>query len=152
MKRYTTQISNKQLVLVSEDQKEIGRIVELNKFFSSGHYIIFNSRSYDIKNVGFLKNDAELFNSKGVIYFTDLGKERIIKSGADVRIYNFKLSKTNQLFEKGKLLIEIITEEKKKLKYPTYHVEVDESVDDLLALFFLHYSTQEFSSIGGDGD
>lgn len=124
----------------------------MNKFFSSGHYIIFNSRSFDIKNVGFLKNDAELFNSRGIIYFTDLGKERIIKSGADVRIYNFKLGKANQLFEKGKLLIEIITEEKKKLKYPTYHVEVDESVDDLLALFFLHYSTQDFSSIGGDGD
>jgi len=124
----------------------------MNKFFSSGCYIIFNSRSYDIRNVGFLKNDAELFNSKGVIYFTDFGKERIIKSGADVRIYNFKLSKTNQLFEKGKLLMEVITEEKKNLKYHLYYVEVDEFVDDLLVLFFLHYSTREFSSIGGDGD
>ncbi|WP_165585193.1 hypothetical protein [Chryseobacterium soli] len=35
MKKYTAQINNKQLVLGLEDQKEIGRIVELNKFFSS---------------------------------------------------------------------------------------------------------------------
>lgn len=151
MKKYTAEINNKQLVLVSEDQKEIGRIVEMNKFFSSGHYVIFNSRSYDIKNVGFLKNDAELFNSKGVIYFTDLGKERIIKSGEEVRIYHFKLDKTNQLSEKGKLLIEIRAE-KNRPKDSIYHVEVDDSVDELLILFFLYYSTKEFNGIGGDGD
>ncbi|MBB6370446.1 hypothetical protein [Chryseobacterium shigense] len=147
MKKYTTQLIKKQFALISEDKKEIGRIVEMNKIFYSEHYIIFNSRSYDIKNVGFLKNDAELFNSKGVIYFTDLQKERIIKSGENVKIYNFKLSKTNQLFEKGNLLIEI-KEEKNKV----FYIESDDSVDDLLILFFLHYSTQEFNSIGGDGD
>ncbi|MGK6340650.1 hypothetical protein ACMGDK_00320 [Chryseobacterium sp. DT-3] len=68
LKKYKALTSKKQFVLASEDQKEIGRIVETNKFFSSGYYIILNSRSYDIKNVGFLKNDAELYNSKGVIY------------------------------------------------------------------------------------
>jgi len=78
-----------------------------------------NSRSYDIKNVGFLKNDVELYHSKGVIYFTDLQEERIIKSG-EVRIF--------------------------------FHIQTDDSVNDLLILFFLHYSTQEFNYIGGDGD
>ncbi|EJL75418.1 hypothetical protein [Chryseobacterium populi] len=151
MEKYTVQINNKQFVLISEDRKEIGRIVEMNKFFSSGYYIIFNSRSYDIRNVGFLKNDAELFNSKGIIYFTDLQKERIIKSGEDVRIYNFKLNKTNQLFEKGKLLIEIKFE-KNKSKESMYYVEVNDSIDDLLILFFLYYSVQEFNYIGGSED
>ncbi|WP_123902622.1 hypothetical protein [Chryseobacterium elymi] len=146
MKKYKALTIKKQFVLASEDQKEIGRIVETNKFFSSGYYIILNSRSYDIKNVGFLKNDAELYHSKGVVYFTDLQKERIIKSG-DVRIYHFKLDKTNQLFEKGELLIEI-----KKEKNNLFHIQADDSVDDLLILFFLHYSTQEFNYIGGDGD
>ncbi|CEJ68853.1 hypothetical protein BN1195_01144 [Chryseobacterium oranimense G311] len=68
MKKYKALTIKKQFVLASEDQKEIGRIVETNKFFSSGYYIILNSRSYDIKNVGFLKNDAELYYSKGVVY------------------------------------------------------------------------------------
>lgn len=151
MKKYTVHINNKQLVLVSENQKETGRIVEVNKFFSSGYYIIFNSRSYDIKNVGFLKNNAELFNSSGVIYFTDLQKKRIIKSGEAVRIYHFRLDKTNQLSEKGKLLVEIGIE-KNKHKDCIYRVEADDSVDDLLILFFLYYSTREFNSIGGGGD
>ncbi|MGG5208036.1 hypothetical protein ACQWU4_03750 [Chryseobacterium sp. MIQD13] len=151
MKKYTAQIINKQFVLISEDKKEIGRIVEMNKIFYSEYYIIFNSRSYDIKNVGFLKNDVELSDAKRIIYFTDLQKERIIKSGADVRIYYFKLDKTNQLSEKGKLLIEI-KEEKNKRKDSIYHIEVDDSVDDLLILLFLHYSTKEFNYIGGGED
>ncbi|KXH84777.1 hypothetical protein [Chryseobacterium kwangjuense] len=150
-KKYTARVYDKLIALISENQKEIGRIVEISKFFSSKHYIIFNSRSYDIRNVGFLKNDAELFNSKGVIYFTDLGKERIIKSGEEVRIYHFKLDKTNRLSEKGKLLMEIGID-KNRHKDSIYYVEADDSVDDLLILFFLYYSTQEFNSIGGDGD
>jgi len=151
LKKYTAQHYKKQFVLFSEDYKEIGKIVNVSKIFYFKHYIEFDSRSYDIKNVGFLKNDLELFNAKGVIYFTDLAKERIIKSGESVRIYNFKLIETNQLFEKGKLLIEIRTE-KKRFKDPIYHIEVDDSVDDLLTLLFLHYSTKEFNYIGGDGD
>jgi hypothetical protein len=31
-------------------------------------------------------------------------------------------------------------------------IKADDSVDDLLILLFLHYSTKEFNSIGGDGD
>lgn len=151
MKKYTAQHHKKQFVLISEENQEIGRIVDVSKIFYFKHYIIFNSRSYDIKNVGFLKNDLELFNSKGVIYFTDLEKERIIKSGEDVRVYNFKLNETNQLFEKGKLLIEV-REEKRPAKEPIFHIEVEDSVDDLLSLLFLHYSTKEFNYIGGDGD
>lgn len=104
-----------------------------------------------MRNVGFLKNDVELFNAKGVIYFTDLGKARIIKSGEGVRIYNFTLGITNQLFEKGKLLIEI-RPEKNRFKELFYHVEAEDDVDDLLVLLFVHYSTKEFNSIGGDGD
>lgn len=150
MKKYTAQHHKKQFVLLTENNEEVGRIVDISKIFTSKHYIIFDSRSYDIRNVGFLRNDLELFNSKGVIYFTDLGKERIIKSGNDVKIYQFKLSKTNRLFEKGKLLIEV-REEKRRFKDSIFHIEVEDSVDDLLTLVFLHYSTQEFNSIG-DGD
>ncbi|MFZ4929265.1 hypothetical protein [Chryseobacterium sp. Mn2064] len=97
-----------------------------------------------------MKNDAELFDSSTVVYFTDLAKERIIKSGQGVRIFYFKLKKTNQLIEKGKLLIEI-REERKGYKQSVFYIDVDESVDDLLLLLFLHYSTKEFNSIG-DGD
>lgn len=151
MKKYTAQLLKEQFILVSDTHDEIGRIVHMRKIFFWRYYIILNSRSYDIRNVGFLKNDLELFTAKGVIYFTDLAKERIIRSGENVRVYYFKLEETNQLFEKGKLLIEIKTE-KKRFKDPVYHVEVDDSVDDLLILLFLHYSTREFNYIGGDGD
>ncbi|MCS3532181.1 hypothetical protein [Chryseobacterium sp. JUb7] len=147
MKRYIAQYHKKQFVLLSQDNQEIGRIVNNNNFFYFRHYIVFNFRSYDIKNVGFLKNDVELFNGNDVIYFTDLNKERIIKSGEGVRIYQFKLNKTNRLFEKEKLLIEI-KEEKKRFEDAIFHVEVEDSVDDLLTLLFLYYSTREFNSIG----
>lgn len=151
MKKYIAQHYKKQFVLVTENNIEIGRIVDISKFFSIKHYIILNLINYDIRNVGFLRNDLELFNSKGVIYFTDLAKERIIKSGSDVRIYEFKLLKTSRLFEKDKLLIEI-WEEKRRFKDSIFHVGVEDSVDDLLTLLFLHYSTKEFNSIGGNGD
>ncbi|SHL33539.1 hypothetical protein [Chryseobacterium polytrichastri] len=151
MKKYTAQLLKNQFILVSENHDEMGRIVHIRKLFFGRHYIILNSRSYDIRNVGFLKNDLELFTAKGVIYFTDLAKERIIKSGGNVRVYYFKLGVTNQLFEKEKLLIEIRTE-KKRFKDPVYYLEADDSVDDLLVLLFLHYSTKEFNYIGGDGD
>lgn len=152
MRKYTARSYQKQWVLFSEDYSaEIGRIVDESSFFYCRHHIVFNSRSYDIRNVGFLKNDVELFNSKGIIYFTDLGKERMIKSGENVRIYYFKLGKSNQLFEKGYLMINIQME-KKKGKDLLYHIEVDDTVDDLLVLLFLYYSTKEFNSIGGDGD
>ncbi|GEN77883.1 hypothetical protein CHA01nite_36230 [Chryseobacterium hagamense] len=137
--------------MFDEHRNEVGRIVDASKIFSLRHYIIYNARSYDIRNVGFMKNDVELFNARGVIYFTDLAKERIIKSGEKVRIYNFALRKTNQLYEKGRLLIEI-REEKKWFKDPVFHIEADESTHDLLVLTFLYYSTKEFNGIGGDGD
>jgi hypothetical protein len=127
----------------------VGRIVDVSNFFYFKHYIIFKSRSYNIRNVGFLKNDLELFNANGIIYFTDLAKERIIKSGEEVKIYHFKLKKTRQLFERGNLLIEI-REEKKPFEEPVFHVEADDAVDGLLILLFLHYATKDFSSIGGD--
>lgn len=151
MKKYIAQHHKKQFVLLTENNEEVGRIVDISKVFTSKHYIIYDSRSYDIRNVGFLRNDLELFNSKGVIYFTDLGKERIIRSGNDVRIYQFRLGKSNMLFEKEELLIEV-KEERRRFKDSIFHIEVEDSVDDLLTLVFLHYSTQEFNSIGGDGD
>ncbi|TZF99068.1 hypothetical protein FW781_03845 (plasmid) [Chryseobacterium panacisoli] len=98
-----------------------------------------------------MKNDVELFDANTVVYFTDLAKERIIKSGQGVQIYYFKLKKNRQLIEKGKILIDI-SEEKRRLKETVFHVEVDDSIDDLLTLLFLHFSTKEFHSIGGDGD
>lgn len=150
MKKYTAQHHKKQFVLLTENNEEVGRIVDISKIFTAKHYIIFDSISYDIRNVGFLRNDLELFNSKGVIYFTDLGKERIIRSGDEVKIYQFKLGRTNRLFEKGKLLIEV-REERRRFKDSIFHIEVEDSVDDLLTVVFLHYSTQEFNYIGGDG-
>lgn len=151
MRKYTARPYKKQCILFSEGDFEIGRIADESSFFYCKHCIVFNSIRYDIRNVGFLKNDVELFNAKGVIYFTDLEKERIIKSGENVRIYYFKLGKSNQLFEKGNLMIHIQTE-KKKGKDLFYDIEVDDSVDDLLVLLFLYYSTKEFNYIGGDGD
>lgn len=151
MKKYTAHYQKKDLVLVSDIQHEIGRITETRKLFQYEEYIALNSKKYNIKNVGFLKNDIELFDANTVVYFTDLAKERIIKSGQGVRIHYFKLKKTRQLIEKGKVLIEI-SEEKRRFKELVFHVEVDDSVDDLLTLLFLHFSTKEFNSIGGDGD
>lgn len=151
MRKYTAVKDKKQFVILDENCRELGRIVDASTFFSVRQYIIYDSRSYDIRNVGFLKNDLELFNNRGIIYFTDLAKERIIKSGKGVRIYHFTLKKTNQLFEKDRLLIEI-KEERKWFKDPVFHIEAEESADDLLILTFLHYSTREFSGIGGDGE
>lgn len=149
MKKYKAKYHEQQFVVVDEKHAEIGRIVKVRKLFFLRHYIILNFRSYDIKNVGFLKNDVELFNGKNVLYFTDLAKERIIKSGQNVRIYYFKLKIIHQLFEEGKVLIELRKEEV-KLKEPVFHIEADDTADDLLILLFLHYSTKEFNSIGGD--
>ena len=151
MKKYTAHYQKKDLVLISDTQHEIGRITEARKLFQYEEYIVLNSKKYNMKNVGFLKNDIELIDVNTVVYFTDLAKERIIKSGQGVRIYYFTLKKIRQLIEKGKVLIEI-SEEKRWFKEPIFHVEVDDSVDDLLTLLFLHYSTKEFNSIGGDGD
>ncbi|WP_426473693.1 hypothetical protein [Chryseobacterium balustinum] len=150
-KNYTAQYYKKDFVLFSEAHQEIGKVVDQSNFFKIRHCIEYQARTYDIKNVGFLKNDVELSLSKRVIYFTDLAKDRIIRSGEDVRIYYFKLAKTNQLFEKGKLLIEI-QEVNHRSKETVFHIEADESVDNLLILMLLHYSTKEFNSIGGDGD
>lgn len=151
LKKYTACRHRKQFVMLDEHHHEVGRIVDTSTLFSLRHYIIYNSRSYDIRNVGFMKNDLELFNSKGVIYFTDLAKERIIRSGKEVRIYDFALRKTNRLSEKGRLLIEI-REERRWFKDSVFHIKADEPTDDLLILTFLHYSTKEFNGIGGDGD
>ena len=151
MKKYTASRQRKQFIMLDENHNEIGKIVDASTFFSLKHHIIYNSLSYDIRNVGFLKNDLELLRNKSIIYFTDLAKERIIKSGASVRIYHFALKKINQLFEKGRLLINI-REEREWFKDSVFHIEADESVDDLLILMFLHYSTKEFNGMGGDGD
>lgn len=147
MKNYTTHYD---ILLANESQQLIGKIVDESRWFKIQHSIDYLSRTYEIKNVGFLKNDVELSLSKRILYFTDLAKERIIKSGQDVRIYNFKLGSNNQLFEKGKLLIEICETVKKETKEVILEVKADDSVEDLLILLFRHYSTKEFNSIGGD--
>ncbi|RXM64512.1 MULTISPECIES: hypothetical protein [unclassified Chryseobacterium] len=149
MKKYKAKYHQQQFIMVDEKHAEVGRIVNVRRLFSLRQYIILNFISYDIKNVGFLKNDVELFNGKNVAYFTDLAKERIIKSGQNVTIYYFKLGSIGQLFEKGKILIEI-RKENVKSKEPVFHIEAADNVDDLLIILFLHYSTKEFNSIGGD--
>ncbi|MCX8523164.1 hypothetical protein OF897_04410 [Chryseobacterium formosus] len=150
MKNYTAHYLKKDILLANESQKLIGKIIDESSWFKIQHSIDYSSRTYEIKNVGFLKNDVELSLSKRIIYFTDLGKDRIIKSGQEVRIYNFKLDRINQLFEKGKLLIEICKAVKKETKEAILEIKADNSVEDLLILLFLHYSTKEFNGISGD--
>lgn len=151
MKNYIAHYFKKDIFLANESQHLIGKIVNESRWLKIQHSIDYLSRTYEIKNVGFLKNDVELSLAKRIIYFTDLGKERIIKSGEDVKIYNFKLVKTNQLFEKGKLLIEIAKTVKKETKEFVLEIKAEDSVEDLLILLFVHYSTKEFNGIG-DGD
>ena len=150
LKNYTAQYHKKHFVLNSESQQEIGRITDETKSFILHQCIEYQSQVYEIKNVGFMKNDVELSLAKRIIYFTDFGKDRIIRSGQDVRIYYFKIRRISTIIEKGKVLVKI-WKVKKWFKEPIYHIEADESVDDLLILLFLHYSTREFNGIdGGD--
>jgi len=149
LKNYTAHYLKKDILLTNDSQKLVGKIVDECIWFKIRHSIDYLSRTYEIKNVGFLKNDVELSLSKRVIYFTDLEKDRIIKSGQGVKIYYFKLAKINQLFEKGKLLIEIVENVKKETKESILDIKADDSVEDLLILLFLHYSTREFNSLGG---
>lgn len=150
LKNYTAQYHKKDFVLNSENQQEIGRITDETRSFILHQCIEYQSQVYEIKNVGFMKNDVELSLAKRIIYFTDFGKDRIIKSGQDVRIYYFKFRRISTITEKGKVLVKI-WRVKKWFKDPIFHIEADESVDDLLILFFLHYSTREFNGIdGGD--
>lgn len=59
------------------------------------------------------------------------------------------MKSTHQLFEEGKVLIEV-RKGIVKSKEPVFHIEADDNADDLLILLFLHYSTKEFNGIGGD--
>ncbi|MBB4805796.1 hypothetical protein HNP38_001068 [Chryseobacterium defluvii] len=149
MKKYTARNDKTNLILFSEDNSELGRIIEEIKVFSIRYALILHSKKYNIKNVGFLGNDAEFMDFEKVVYFTDLAKERIIKSGENVKIYHFKLGRINQLFEKGRLIVEIRTH-KKWFKDSFFSIEAEDSAEDLLILLFLHYSTREFNGIGGD--
>lgn len=143
MKRYTAKFEKRQLTLFSETNSEIGKIVEVSKLISWKKYIVCDSKRYTIKNVGFLWNDIELSDGRKVIYYTDFGKDRIIKTGEDVKICHFKLGKAMQLYEQKKLIIDI-QPRKKWFKYPVFSIELDDSVDDALALLFLYYSTTSF--------
>lgn len=143
MKRYTAKFEKRQLTLFSESNYEIGKIVEVNKIISWKKYIMCDSKRYNIKNVGFLWNDIVLSDGRKVIYYTDFGRDRIIKAGEDVKICYFQLGKGMQLYEQKKLIIDI-QPHKKWFKYPTFSIELDDSVDDALALLFLYYSTAGF--------
>ncbi|MBT2622354.1 MULTISPECIES: hypothetical protein [Chryseobacterium] len=151
MKRYIAKFEKRQLTLFSESNSEIGKIVEVNKIIPWKKYIMCDSKRYDIKNVGFLWNDIELSDGRKVIYYTDFGKDRIVKTGDNTKVCHFKFGKGMQLFEHKKLLIDIQTH-KKWFKNPFFSIEMDDSVDDALALLFLHYSSKEFNGIGCDGD
>ncbi|ASK29837.1 hypothetical protein CEY12_06810 [Chryseobacterium sp. T16E-39] len=143
MKRYTAKFGKRQLTLFSENNSEIGKIVETSKLISWKKFILCDSKRYDIKNVGFLWNDIELSDGRKVLYYTDFGKDRIIKTGKEVKICHFKFGKGMQLYEQKKLLIDIQTH-RKWFKDPTFSIELDDSVDDALALLFLYYSTASF--------
>lgn len=150
MKKYTAKIDKRNFILFSENNLEIGRIVSVSKIVYSDFYIIFSSKKYEIKTVNFFNSNLELFDLDRVIYFTDLAKNMIIRSG-NTKIYTYKFGKKNRLFDKGTLIIEI-KREKKWFKDPVYHVEVDDSVEDLLALLFLFHSDRDFNTINGGGD
>ncbi|WP_418124139.1 hypothetical protein ACNFU2_06060 [Chryseobacterium sp. PTM-20240506] len=141
MKRYTAKFEKRQLVLFSENNSEIGKIVEANKLISWKRYIVCDSKRYHIKNVGFLWNDIELSDGRKVIYYTDFGKDLIIKvDESDIKICRFTSDKGMQLYEQKKLIIDIQTH-RKWFGNPVFSIEVDDSVDDALALLFLYYSS-----------
>ncbi|WP_326984112.1 hypothetical protein VUJ46_06080 [Chryseobacterium sp. MYb264] len=146
MKKYTGKHSNKQFILFGEDNLEVGRIVNDSKFYSFNFYILLLSKKYEIKTVGFLNSNLELFDLNKVVYFTDFGKCRIIESG-ETKIYTYKFGKKNRLFHKGKPVIEI-QRVKKWFKDPIYYLEIDD-VNDLLVLFFLFHSDNDFNTTGG---
>ncbi len=135
------------MILFSENTPEIGRIAESYRVIYVKHDIVFNSKRYPIKYVGFLWNDSELTDTQQIIYRTDFAKNRIFKQGAGFKFYTFKLGKISQLFDEKNLVIEIRRKEN-WFKNPTFDIETDNSIDELLLLFFLYYSTREFSSIG----
>lgn len=147
MKKFIAKHSNKQFVLFTENNLQIGKIVNANTFYYFDFYILLSSKKYVIKTVGFLNSNLELFDLNRIVYFTDFGKDRIIKSG-DTEIYTYKFGKKNKLFHKGKLLIEI-RREKKWFKDPVYYIETDDEVNDLLILFFLFHSDNDFNTTGG---
>ncbi|MBK1897113.1 hypothetical protein [Chryseobacterium paridis] len=143
MKRYTAKFGKRQLILFSENNSEIGKIIETKKLISWRKYILCDAKRYDIKSKGFLWNDVELSDGRKVIYYTDFGRDRIIKTGDDTKICHFKIGKGMQLYEQKKLLIDIQTH-RKWFKNPIFSIELDDSVDDALALLFLYYSTASF--------
>lgn len=149
MKKYTAQHSKKQFVLFDENHQKIGVIINASKFYDFNFYILWSSGKYEIKTAGLFNSNLELLDLNKIVYFTDFGKDRIIKSG-DTEIYTYKFGKKNKLFHKGKLLIEI-RREKKWFKDPVYYIEIDDDVNDLLVLFFLFYSDNDFNTTkGGD--
>lgn len=150
MKKYTAKIDKRNFILFSENNIEIGRIVSVSKIIYSDFYIMLSSKKYEIKTAGFLSNNLELFDLDRVIYFTDLAKNMIIRSG-NTKIFTYKFGNKNRLFHKGTLLIEI-KREKKWFKDPVYHVQVDDLVEDLLTLLFLFHSDRDFNTINEGGD
>jgi hypothetical protein len=150
LKKYTAKIDRTNFILFSEDDIEVGRIVSTAKILYQTYYIQLDFQKYDIKTVGLFSNSLEVFDKDRVVYFTDLGKNRIIRSG-NTKIYTYKFGRKNRLFHKENLLIEI-RREKKWFKAPVYYVEVDDSVEDLLTLLFLFYSDRDFNMIGAGGD
>ena len=69
LKNYTAQYHKNHFVLNSENQQEIGRITDETKLFILHQCIEYQSQVYEIKNVGFMKNDVELSLAKRIIYF-----------------------------------------------------------------------------------
>lgn len=150
MKKYSAKIDKTNFILFSEDNTEVGRIVSSTKIIYQTYYIQLDSQKYDIKTAGLFSNNLEICDKDRVTYFTDLGKDRIIRSG-NTKIYTYKFGRKNQLFDKEDLLIEI-RREKKWFKGLIYYVEVDDSVEDLLTLLFLFCSAHDFNMIGAGGD
>ncbi|MFZ4929266.1 hypothetical protein [Chryseobacterium sp. Mn2064] len=49
MKKYTAHYQEGNIILVSDTQNEIGRIIETRKWLYYKHYIVLDSKKYDIK-------------------------------------------------------------------------------------------------------
>ncbi|ASW73177.1 hypothetical protein IQ37_16465 [Chryseobacterium piperi] len=141
LKRYTAKFEKRGLTLFSESNSEIGKITRASKIISWKKCIVCDSKRYHIRSTGFLWNDIELSDGRKVIYYTDFGKDRIVKAGEDIRVCHFELGKGMRLYEQKKLIIDI-QPHTKWFKNPVFTIEMDDSVDEALALLFLYYSSK----------
>jgi hypothetical protein len=140
LKKYSARFKDNTLLVHSEDGSEIGMISSHQKIIAWKYFMSCNGKKYDINFIGFLWNEIEITDGGKVLYYTD--QNRIIRSGENTKIYTYKHGRTDRLFDRGKVVMEIKTH-KKWFKEPVFTVESDDSVDDILGILFLYSCKRE---------